>query len=80
MLDVEVVEADAFGDGGVSVQPADLGPSGQPGPHPMPVAVARYLLLEPRREIRPFRPGPDQGHLATQHVDELGHLVKVGAA
>src|SRR5450755_398100 len=56
---------------------ADLPQAGHAGlnhePAPHVAAVAGHLL-------RQGRPGPDQGHVADQHVDELRQLIKRPAA
>jgi len=53
----------------------DLGPPGDPTGHAVPVVVSANVVLEPIDEMGTLRPGPDQGHLAPDDVDELGQLV-----
>ena len=80
VLDVVVVEAGPVADGGVPVQPVHLGPSGQPGRHPVPAGVAGDGRGELAGEVRPFRARPGQRHVPAQHAGQLGQLVDVGHA
>ena len=53
---------------------------GQPrnaGPHGQALAVGRQLALQFREELRPFRPRPDQAHVAAQDVQQLRQFVEM---
>ena len=70
----------------VRVPVADLGPAGDAGPGQRANGVVRDLFAalgrvaqhgHEQREVRKgMRSGPDQVHVAAEHVDELGQLVQ----
>ena len=59
---------------------AKLGEARDPRLHDQPLPVLRDLLAELLEEGRADRPGPTIGHVAPEHVPELGHLVQVREA
>src|SRR5947207_1471702 len=80
MLDVVIVELRAFDDRCVPAQSVNLGPPCQSGGYPLPIHVPRDRDAELIGEVRALRPWPDEGHLSTEHVDELRQLVDTGPA
>src|SRR5258707_8567458 len=76
MVDVPDVELDPLlpGDAGAAL---DLGPAGDPGQHLVAAALARGVVADLGGD---GRARADDRHLATEDVDQVGHLVERGAA
>ena len=55
------------------VAPVHLGPAGEAGPHRVAAVLGRRVAADVRHRQGP---GPDEAHLAPQHVPELGQLVE----
>src|SRR5437764_5367241 len=73
ILDVVEVVLE-LGDGvfeGVAVFVVDLSPTGNPGTNGMALPVKRNSFGERLDEFGPFRPGPNDRHLAFQDVEKL---------
>ncbi len=53
----------------------DLGPAGDPRPHPLALPVALDLLAQTGEDCGLLRAGAYHVHVTAQHVDQLGQLV-----
>src|SRR5258708_74564 len=54
----------------------DLGPACQAALDPVTGVVSREALLKLSHEVGPFGPRPDEGHLTSQDVVELGKFIE----
>src|SRR5208283_797852 len=63
-----------------TVRIVHLRPAGDAGFHEVAEMVAGDLPFIAPHEFAPFRPGPDQAHIAPQDVPELGYFVEPGRA
>src|SRR5258708_40142513 len=80
VVDVVGVVDRSLLDRGVLPEVVELSPAGYPRADLVPGRVSLDLLLEQGGEMRALRSRPHQAHLATQHVEDLGHLVEAGSA
>src|SRR5439155_26107427 len=76
VMDVIEVGLVALLDGRVAAPAVDLSPAGDPRLDVVAQDVARHAPSELLDEARPFGPGPDEAHVATQDVEELGQLIE----
>src|SRR5579862_9938445 len=72
VLDVLTLDSESFLERQLP-SPEDLHRAGDPGLDLEPEEVLREVALD---EVELLRPRPDDGHLATQDVDELRQLVE----
>ena len=81
MLDVEEVVAELPRRAGLraGVAAANLRPAGEPGLDEAPAAVVPEALLEVDHDLGALGARPDERHLPSEDVPELGELVDVRA-
>src|SRR5262249_11508266 len=78
VLDVVIVESGPLRYGCIAREAVHLRPAGQSGTNPVPLVVMRDDFREPGSKEWPLGPRADQRHVAPNHIEQLGKLVKVG--
>src|SRR6187401_2729425 len=80
ILDIVKVKLDSGRQVGIAAQIVDLCPSGDSGLHQVSLHVAGNLGAEDLHQLRPLRTWANDGHLASQHIDELREFVQARSA
>ena len=68
---------DPLGDGSIAAPSVHLSPAGDSGLESVARVIAIELLQKLFHKVRTFGPGPDDAHVAFQHIDELWEFIEI---